>query len=103
MFPVRDTAQMNHVRKWHVLPFPTKVHSEGLAPCAYGDGRLADRNLFDLSQIPGGKLHYLVRKDQSCFANYPTHREFERFECLNCDLVINYSSVKLVAAESPNE
>jgi hypothetical protein len=28
---VPDTAQMSHVRKWHVLPFPTKVHSEGLA------------------------------------------------------------------------
>jgi hypothetical protein len=26
-------------------------------------------SIFDLSQIPGGKLHYLVRKDQSCFAN----------------------------------
>ena len=71
MFPVRDTAQMNHVREWHVLPFPPKVHSEGLALRIYGDGRLAHpwRSNFDLSQIPGGKLYYLRRKDQSCFAN----------------------------------
>src|SRR5215469_11998747 len=65
---------------------------------------------FDLSQIPGGKLHYLRRKDQSCIANqlgmligdYPTHREFDRFECLNCNLVINHSAVKLTGDESPN-